>query len=189
MTKSSLIRNCAVTLLASALMSPVVFAQPQGQQTPAPSSQTPPKVEKPVISLKVQVTLSRYDGEKKTSSLPFTLWVNANDGSTTTLNLASGVPTSDSSGNVQQRTVGTTMSCSASSLDEGRFKLNLSISDSSVTPGKDKTDRVGSLPISQSMQMNNYLIVREGQVAQIVAATDKVTGEVTKVDVTVSVLK
>jgi hypothetical protein len=168
-------------------MSPVVFAQ--SQQTPATSSQTPPKVEKQVIPLKVQVTLSRYDGEKKISSLPFTLWVDANDGSVTSLNLASSVPVTDTAGNIQGRNLGTQMTCSATSLDESRFKLSITISDSSLTPGRDKTDRAGSMPIQQSIQLNNYLIVREGQVAQVVAATDKVTGEVTKIDITVSVLK
>ena len=189
MTKSTLIRNCAATLLASALMSLVVFAQ---QQTPTLSSQTQSKVEKPLIPLKVQVTLSRYDGEKKTSSLPFTLWVNANDEQPTNLTMGMQVafPTTElgpggAVSSYQYRSVGTTLTAKASALDDGRFRLQLSINDSSISPSKDPKGMVGF----QSLQTQNYLLLKDGQTAQFIAATDKVSGEVTKVDVTVSVIK
>jgi hypothetical protein len=179
--------------MMAVLMSGTVLARtaqlptplPTGPQATAPAA----KVEKPIIPLKVQVTLSRYDGEKKTSSLPFTLWVNANDSSTTSLNVGLQVPVPSEvvipQQNVQYRNVGTNMTCSATSFDDGRFKVSLTISDSSISPSKDKN----GLASFQSLQTQNYLMLRDGQTAQFLAATDKVTGEVTKVEVTISVLK
>src|SRR5688572_13366562 len=53
-------------------------------QQPAPAK-APPQV------LKVDVLMSRFQGDKKTSSLPFTLWVNA-DGNPVSLRMGVDVP-------------------------------------------------------------------------------------------------
>src|SRR5262245_15765664 len=81
------------------------------------------------VPLKVQVTLSRYEGEKKTSNLPFTLWVNANDSERTELNVGNNVPIvtgmiSQGSGgstmvpSIQYRNLGTSLSCGAIAMDD-----------------------------------------------------------------------
>jgi hypothetical protein len=152
------------------------------------------KTEKPIIPLRVQVTLSRFEGEKRTSSLPFTLWVNAN-GDTTSLNVGSRVPTPTTTinpgvGTVDSYTynnVGTSLTSSAMSLDDGRFNVAVSISDSSLMPVKSASGV--NLPTFQSFTSQNKLLLRDGQTAQFIAATDKVTGEVTRVEVTIAVIK
>jgi hypothetical protein len=189
-TKSITIRKCVGTLMMAVLASGTILAQGSGPAAQTPPPQPATKVEKPIIPLKVQVTLSRYDGEKKLSSLPFTLWVNANDSSTTSLNVGVQVPLSEAPTpqnlqGISYRSVGTSMTCSATLLDDGRFRLNLIINDSSVSPAKEK----GGLVSFQSLQTTNYLLLRDGQTAQFLAATDKVTGEVTRVEVIASVLK
>jgi hypothetical protein len=93
------------------------------------------------------------------------------------------VPSSDKT--YQYRNVGTNMACGANQLEDGRFRLFLTVNDSSVMSSKDAS----GYPSFQSFTTQNYLILRDGQTAQYIAATDKVTGEVTKVDVTVTVLK
>jgi len=70
-------------------------------------------------------------------------------------------------------------------MDDGRFKVTLDLEDSSVASSKDN----GATPTFQSIQAHNMLLLRDGQNAQFIAATDKVSGEVTKVDVTLAVLK
>ena len=164
-------------------------------QTPTPMPQPSAKAEKPVaertvVALKVQLTISQYDGEKKTGSLPFTLWVNANDAETT-LQTGIQVPmiVKNSSGQAPAeftyRAIGTNITCRATSADDGRFRLNLIINDNSIVPAK----TAGANPTFQSFTAQNNLYLRDGQNAQFVAATDKLTGEVTRVDVTVTVLK
>ena len=46
----------------------------------------------PIVPLKVQIVISRYQGEKKVSSLPYTLAVNANLTNKTSLRVGSQVP-------------------------------------------------------------------------------------------------
>jgi hypothetical protein len=157
-------------------------ANARAQQAPAaaapPSSATaqsaPSAVLKPpVVPLKVQVTIVRLQKEVVTSRAPFTLWVNAND-DRTTLNLGSSVPLPN--GNYQS--VGTTISCGANTTSDNLFRLVLNVSDSSVVPGKDN-----GLPIIQSLTSNNTLVVRNGQSVEFLSTTDKITGEVTRIDV------
>jgi len=184
-TKTTMIRSALGAVLTTMLVvGTAVFAQ--APQTPAvpQAAAKPAAPEKPVIPLKVQVTLTRYQGETKTSSLPFTLWVNANDRNTTSLNVGIQVPVSNGK-EVSYRNVGTSLSCGASSVEDGRFRLDLSVDDSTVAPSKD----AGGFSTFQSLTVHNTLLLRDGQNAQFVAATDKVTGEVTKVDLTVTVLK
>lgn len=155
---------------------PVVPMAPQGSAKPA---------DKALVPLKVQVTLTRFNGETKVSSLPFTLWVNANDRDRTTLNVGIQMPVQSGVNSFQYRNVGTSLTCGATSLDDGRYRVDLSIDDNSIAPGKDTS---GSASF-QSLSTHNYLLLRDGQNAQFLAATDKITGEVTKVEVTVTVLK
>ena len=168
-------------------------------QAPQESAAKPPAAQKPIIPLKMQVTLSRLDGDKKVGSLPFTLWVNVNDDKQTTLNFGLRIPTPNSAvvGDSKTQTptptsytynnAGTNITSSATSMDDGRFRVYLTISDSSLVPGKDALS--AGMPTFQSFSTSNYLILRDGQTAQFVAATDKVSGEVTKVEVTINVLK
>ena len=193
MTKRIGFRKSASAALAMAVVCGT-FVIAQGPVKPLPPEQTPPqaKVERPLIPLRVQVTLSRSEGEKKTSSLPFTLWVSAN-GDQTSLNVGSRVPTPTTTvgggGIVESysyQNVGTSLTSAATSLDDGRFNVSLTINDSALMPAK----AAGSnLPTFQSFTAQNKLLLRDGQTAQFIAATDKVTGEVTRVEVTISVIK
>src|SRR5258708_22063830 len=98
--------------------------------------------EKPIIPVKVQLVLTRYQGDKKVGSLPYTLVVNAN-GPRAQLEMGSQVPvpsttfTPKEAGSApltsyQYRDVGISIDCTAATLDDGRFRIELSIDDSSV---------------------------------------------------------
>jgi len=159
----------------------------------------------PVVPLKVQIVISRYQGEKKVSSLPYTLAVNA-DLNKTSLRLGSQVPvvtTSFTQGNAEKkdvnplqsytyREVGTNIDCSVHTLPDGRFQLDIVLDDSSVY-STDRTERtpvlIGNVPSFVSFRSTNSVILKDGQSMQYTTATDKTTGEVTKVDVTLTVLK
>jgi type II secretory pathway component GspD/PulD (secretin) len=161
----------------------------------------PPKAPadtKPHQSLKVQVVLSRYQGDKKVSSLPYTLTVTTNDRPTslrmgaqvpvgTSFSTAGGAPPVQS---FSYRDVGTSIDCGAYALEGGKYGLRLTVEDSSVYP-----DDTGATapptghPSFRSFRSDQTIVLADGQSAQYTTATDKVTGEVVKVDVTLTVLK
>jgi hypothetical protein len=151
-------------------------------------------------SLKVQVVLSRYQGEKKISSLPYTLTVTTN-APTTSLRMGAEVPVATTVfqgvegkapvSSYNYRSIGTSIDCSAVALDGGRYSVRLLIEDSSIYPDDSATgaDKIGTHPKFRSFKSDESVVLTDGQSAQYTTATDKVTSEVVKVDVTMSVLR
>jgi type II secretory pathway component GspD/PulD (secretin) len=90
--------------------------------------------------------------------------------------------------NITFRPIGTNLSCRADLTGDGRFSLDMTFDNSSVL-----TDRtvspVSGIPAFQGFTMHNRLILTDGQTVQYASVTDPVTGQVTKVDVTLSVIK
>ncbi len=150
------------------------------------------------VPLKVQVVVSRYLGDKKVSSVPFTLAVIANDGDKTSLRMGVDVPVPQSGAGAPQvmytyRSVGTNIDCSARSSDAAVFKLDLAVSDTSVfVTDKDaaaNTTRNSGMPAFRSFTSTFNLLLKDGQTAQHTAATDPISGEVLRIDVTLTILK
>jgi hypothetical protein len=178
---------------------PAPPAAPAPAPAPIPAS-VPPLPAKEAVLLKVQVVISRYQGEKKISSQPYTLSVSAN-GTRATLKMGTQVPvpvgpavqTPDGKPLPQSfnyRSVGATIECSARSLDDGRYRLDLTIDDSSVVaddPGLQPFTK--GVPQFRSFQIVGATVLRDGQSAQLTTAAEKVTGEIAKVDVTLNVVK
>jgi type II secretory pathway component GspD/PulD (secretin) len=159
-----------------------------------------------VTPLRVQVVLSKYQGDKKVSSLPYTLSVNSERGSRASLRMGAQVPivvgtmptpasadgkTATPLQSIQYKDVGTNIDCLAYPIDsDGRYKLEISIEDSSVyTVEGQNAMRPGDHPSFRSFRSSNTLLLKDGQTAQFTTATDKVNGEVMKADVTLNVVK
>lgn len=165
--------------------------------------------EKPApVPLKLQLVVSRVAGDKKVSSLPYTLWVTANDPNRRTTSVRMGVQvpvissrpaaekseaTSGLTYNYQQ--VGTSIDCSASSTAGGGFQVTLTLNDTSIhydpkagasTP---MPAGIAGVPAFRNFTSNFSIMLKDGQTAQYTSATDPLTGEVLRVDVTVNVLK
>ena len=156
------------------------------------------------IPLKVQIVVSRYQGEKKVSSLPYTIAVVANDNDKTSLRMGVDVPvpTTVFSGakdspatmpitSYNYRSVGTNIDCGARTVDEGLFRLDLAIEDSSIFV-QDREAGAGRMPNTPSFRKFTStfnVLLRDGQTVQHTSATDPVSGEVLRVDVTLNVLK
>src|SRR5262249_54881336 len=88
--------------------------------------------------------------------------------------------------------VGTNIDCAAHSIGDGTFKLNLTVTDSSIYfPDKDKATipMTPSVPSFRNFTSSFNILLRDGQTAQYTTATDQVSGEVLKVDATLNVLK
>jgi hypothetical protein len=156
--------------------------------------------EKPITPVKLTIVLSRYQGDKKVSSLPYTLVVNAN-GPKTSLRMGSSVPIPSMTIKegtptmpmtaYQYRDVGINIDCTAASLDDGRFRFELAIDDSSVygDDGPASKAIAQGAPSFRSFRITEQVVLKDGQSREFIAATDKVNGEVTKVDVSLTVVK
>jgi hypothetical protein len=190
-----------------ALVFAVALASTVRAQTPdkAPAAAANARPANPTIPLKVQIVISRYQGEKKVSSLPYTLSVTALSGSGFTrasLRMGAQVPVMmvaapvvggekmPTAGPIQYKDVGTNIDCDATVLDDGRFRLAITVDDSSVYPDEHPKDLATSgSPSFRSFRATDSMVLKDGGTAQFTAATDKVNGDIVKVDITLTVVK
>jgi hypothetical protein len=166
----------------------------------------------PIIPVKIDVVVSRFQGEKKISSLPYTLFVNAN-GNSMNLRIGVDVPvgssvvtsgnenptgggrtttTSSTTNRTEYRNVGTSIDCWARQLPDGRFMVNLRVQDSSIFTAD--ADTRAPLKLADPMAFrtftfSNELPMRESQPLLWATATDKITGEILKLEATLTVVK
>ena len=188
---------CLVFTVAIAGTIPAIAQEPVPSKpaSPAPAAQVP---------LKVDLVVSRYAGDKRVSSVPFTLSVVANDNDKTSLRMGVDVPvpttvfsggpnTSVPQTSFSYRSVGTNIDCSARTVAGGLFKLDLAVSDTSVfvpeKPGAATPNPVAGVPAFRTFTSSFNLLLKDGQSAQQTSATDPVSGEVLKIDVMVTVLR
>jgi hypothetical protein len=156
--------------------------------------------EKPaLVPLKLQLVVSRTLGDKKVSSLPYTLWITANRGGETALRMGVNVPIpttiigkEGATQSYSYRDVGTNIDCSATTAAEGYFNVSITLNDSSIQFDTKESASRGTVPGVPSFR--NFLarfgiLLKDGQTAQYTSATDPVSGETLKVDVTLNVLK
>ena len=172
-----------------ALLCTLAAASIRAQDKPAP----------PATPLKVQVVLSRFDGERKLASMPYTLLVNAGErDNRVTLRMGVALPVGNSGKDgaaVSVYDVGTNMDCTATPGDGGRFRINLAVNHTSVYESGQQhlqaaVPRPGaSAQLIRSFTSSFSVNLKDGETGQTIAATDPVTGEVMKIDVTVHVMK
>jgi hypothetical protein len=193
--------NRRVALTVGAIVFSAVTSMAAAQEPilqPVPVAQSGPQ--RPLVPLKVQIVVNRTAGEKKVSSLPYVLWVTANDRQATSLRMGVEVPVTSNPGaalpTYNYRPVGTNIDCQATSTESG-FNLNITLSDTSVqfdAPGGPSSERaaagnVKDAPSFRSFTSKFSILLKDGQSAQYTSATDPVSGETLKVDVTLNVLK
>jgi hypothetical protein len=183
------------------------FALASTAMTHAQEKPAAPKAPGTVTPIKVQVVVSRYQGEKKVSSMPYNLSINAPaDGSAppgrATLRMGAQVPVMmmaapvvdgkamPAAGPMQYKDVGTNIDCFASMLADGRFKLDITVDDASIYADEPSVSpATKGTPSFRMFKASDSMLLRDGQTAQFTTATDKVNGETVKVDVTLTVVK
>jgi hypothetical protein len=171
------------------------------QEKPLPAPAAAPSQARPQVGLRVQIVLARYQGEKKISSLPYVLGVVSN-GTKTSLRVGTQLPIASTvfgagaqpSMSYNYRDMGTNIDCQAQDAAGGTYNLAITISDSSVqlespegSPTKKAT--VPDVPAFRAFNASFSMLLRDGQTTQYASATDSVSGEVVKIDVTLNVLK
>ncbi len=189
----------AVSIATLLLVVPGLRAQDKEKSA---ENAKPAEAAKTITPLRVQVTFTEYDGDKKISSLPYTLLINADDrGSTAAVRMGLRVPIETSSNTgvkqISYQDIGTNLDGRAEKTEDGRFLLKLNLERSSAyLPGTNaKSGSVGgneissSQPTIQQFRSQGGMLLRDGQTIQSTIATDPVTGRVIKVDVTLNVIK
>ena len=153
------------------------------------------------VSLSVEVTISRYQGDELIGSLPYMLSVTAGSGHSTLrfddripvpIGLLNAGPDGVSRPmSFNYENVGTGIECGARTLGDGRYEVNVVIDKSSVD-GDDQTSTDASVvsypPTFRSFRSNNTLVLRDGQSRQYLAAADGLGGETIRVDIALTVL-
>jgi hypothetical protein len=195
-----------MVMAASALTTSAQDIPPPAQKSaPSASSRTP-------IPVKVTVVVSRFAGEKRLSSMPYVVGVMAGGsapGPRSRLRMGTDVPVVQTVFGAQPaadfksipqtsytyRNLGTSIDCTASSEQAGDvFHLSLVVSDSSIglDTGQKKAGTTAiapDVPTFRTFSSEFTAILKDGQTMQYTSATDPVTGEVTKIDVTLNVMK
>lgn len=191
-------------LIASALIL-AGSAGPYAQETPpVAAGQASARTRPPKMQLKLTLVFSRYQGEKKLSSVPYVVPVTTNDGGTS-IRMGTRVPvlstvfgaaapgaTSVPQASYTYQNVGTEIDCSATTIDDSTFLFNVTVSDSSVYYA-DKSEvpstTLSGIPAFRNFSAKFVAVLRDGQSTQYVAATDPVSGQVVKIDATLNLLK
>lgn len=199
----------ALTIAAGAVMPLGAHDKPQPAQPSAPPATAAPSSSSGArhIPLKVQLTLTRFEGDKKLSSVPYMLGVLTN-AQKTNLRMGVQVPvvqtvfgakSEGGTGSVPQssytyRSVGTDIDCQAQDLGNGLFNLVITVDDSTIYLDRSReaeqaNKTLRDVPAFRSFRASFAMVLRDGQTMQYASATDPVSGEVMKIDVTLSLAK
>jgi hypothetical protein len=194
------LRFVAVLLLACG----IADAGPAPLQALGTSQQPAQAAPAVTTTLKLTVVISRFNGDKKVSSLPFVLMVipgpdRDHSGDPMMLQMGSDVPlyptTSVTEGKPavtswQYRSIGTSITGQSKGVnDAGQYAVSLNVTDSQAM--SDPVDAGASARPArlQNFMSNTRVLLRDGQTVQYTVATDKTSGEVAKLDVTLNVIK
>ncbi len=165
-----------------------------------------------MVPIKVQVVFKEYKGAKELSSLPYTIPAPAsNHPSKSTLRMGLRVPIPYGNGQFGYQNVGTDIDCIGSILGGGLFKIQLTLSRSSLYSPKNATFNTNSYvtqqpeisgkenksmafglapqPIFSNFSTSLDLVMRDGQTIESTMATDPISGRVLRVDITLHVVK
>jgi hypothetical protein len=144
-----------------------------------------------IVPLRVEVVLTKYQDGKLVSTLPYELTLSSDNVRAgirmgAQVPVQQSIPGGDNAGKLfNYQRIGTNIDGQARPLDNGRYALSLTIEDTSVVPSEATT----TPPTLRDYRSTNGLILRDGQSAQFTAATDKVTGEELRAQVTLTVVK
>jgi hypothetical protein len=150
----------------------------------------------PPIPLKVTVTISRWEGEKRTANLPFVLWVNTGGSANVQMGSDVPVPTMTMKEGVtvpvqsfNYRSLGTNITSKAEAVSDGLYRLQIDVQDTQVFRLPTGATTASPAAVYQNFRSSNSPILRDGQTVQFAVATDKTSGEVIKLDVTLNLVK
>jgi hypothetical protein len=188
--------SAAFLLAVFAMGTPWVSAQerPKSEDAATEAHQTE------TTPLKISVTFTEFEGDKKVKSLPYTTIVIA-DGKNpkSVVKMGARVPVyTGKEYGMQYLDVGSNIECQASRTKDNKFDLRLSLErswvegnvpvavDSGASP---QSSGQFSEPIVRQFRSDLSLTLRDGQTVESSFATDPLSGKVFKVEVSVDIVK
>src|ERR1700685_3723085 len=188
------------SLLLLCMLSPIVLAQDK------PKADEKAKVEAPSTPIKVQIVFTDFEGDKKTKSLPYVMYVNAPDSTElragwTKFRIGSRLPIYVGKNEMQYMDVGTNVDARAAYTGDGHILLQLILERSWVEgevsipitkPDASPSDPTGGHfqePIIRGFKSELDMKLREGQPVESTVATDPISGKVVKVEIGFTVVK
>lgn len=195
------------TLIALSVLAPAAgFAQePVPSPKPGPVLQLQPPQQPPsgITALMVDVTLSRYLNDKRLSSTPYT--VSVVPGIRSQLRMGGDVPVPSTTftpakegekpsaplTSFSYRPVGTAIDITSDAGVNGQWRLSITIDDTSIYPADlaPPSTKTTGAPAFRSFKSVNAVTLRDGQNLDYTMATDRLTGEVYRVSVKLTVVK
>ncbi len=176
-------------LVALLLMPTVNHAQ---EQAKASNDQS-------ISHVRIDLLLTEYDGQKKISSLPYTIYAESRPQrggppGRVRMGVRVPIPTDSSGNNFQYMNVGTDIDCNAWAAGEGVYDLSLSVNRSSLyAPSQAETGgeqiHVGNGTVIRNFSTEFYLKLHDGETTDGTSATDPLNGHVLKISVTLHVVK
>lgn len=188
-------------LFVACALSPTTRAQDK------PKSDDQSKAEVQTTPVKVQITFTEYDGEKKIKSLPYVMYMNplkANDmrGSNwVRFRIGTRIPIYIGKNEVQYQDIGTNVDARSALHSDGRLVLEATLErswvDGQVSIPVTKADAAAvettnvqfQDPVIRTFRSNLDLNLREGQTIESNVATDPSSGKVTKVEISFTTVK
>ena len=160
----------------------------------------------PPATLKVQVTITETEGEKKLVNLPYTFYMRAGEGGPaspwTKVRMGSRVPVYvGKDGGMQYIDVGTNIDARGFAGEDGRFDLGLNLErswvegdvavpvDRPLAQGGDGHSGQFREPVIRQFKTELVLTMKDGQTMQSTVATDPLSGKVLAINVTMNVVK
>lgn len=171
------------------------------------SAQDKPKSDSkpPATTLKVQVTISESDGEKKVANLPYSFFLKAGDGGPnspwTKVRMGSRVPVYAGKEGMQYIDVGTNIDARGLTAEDGKFDITLNLERSWVegdVPVATERGSGGAVdpnsahfkePIIRQFKTELTNTMHDGQTIQTTQAADPLSGRVITITVTMNVVK
>ena len=172
------------------------------QEPPKPAAPAP-KVDTTTLMM-VEVTISRYLGDKRVSSTPYSLTVTPHNRSS--LRMGGDVPVpattftpvskddtkpSGPMTSFSYRQVGTNIDVNAGAHVGDVYLFTIAIEENSIYPPEaaPATTKTTGAPAFRGFRSNNALSMRDGQSLEYVMATDRISGEVYRVSVKMTVVR
>jgi hypothetical protein len=185
------------------LASILIFSRPLLAQEKAKTEDTA-KAETRLVSLKIRVVFTEFDGDKKVKSMPYSTLLTAGTGGVefAKIRIGNRVPLYTGKENgLQYIDVGTNLDFRADRLDAAKFGVRVSVERSWVygdvmIPVEKAVDaQMGGSsgqfkePVIGQYKTDVNLILQDGQTVESTVATDPLSGRLMKIELTLTVVK
>jgi type II secretory pathway component HofQ len=158
-------------------------------QTPAPAAAP----QSSGTTIRLLVILSKYEGDKKISSVPYTLSLVPGKPGSIRAGSEIPVPTTSITGGDKPNTttsytlqqVGSQIDATVNPTTDGKYSLQLSVTDRDRTSANNPA--VPNVPTFKNMVSSSSAILSNGETIQFTSSTERTSNESLKIDVTLTV--